>query len=212
MGSSGPASGHKDGVEVEVKLRLPDAEAHGKVLSLLSGSLGERHEQENYFFDGTEGELEQTLSVLRVRFYDVDKKATVTLKGKAVMEDGVGRAKEMEASLDPAKGREALKNPDVLLGLDCPVMAFVRKKFGEGVKLRCLGGFDNFRQEAHWEGQVLEVDETKFEWGTLYEIEAETAEPEALKGRLEAWLQGADVPYAYSTTTKFANFRNRTLE
>lgn len=38
------------------------------------------------------------------------------------------------------------------------------------------------------------------------------SEPERLRGELEAFLTGLDVPYSYSTTTKFANFRNRTLE
>lgn len=37
-----------------------------------------------------------------------------------------------------------------------------------------LGGFRNIRQEYDWRGLVLELDETKFEWGTLYELECET--------------------------------------
>jgi hypothetical protein len=38
----------------------------------------------------------------------------------------------------------------------------------------CIGGFRNRRQEYEWEGVVLELDETYFEHGTLYEIECET--------------------------------------
>jgi hypothetical protein len=41
-------------------------------------------------------------------------------------------------------------------------------------ELVCLGGFDNTRQEVSWEGFTLELDETKYPWGTLYELEAET--------------------------------------
>lgn len=36
--------------------------------------------QENYFFDGPSKELNSRFVVLRVRFYDVDKKAVLTLK------------------------------------------------------------------------------------------------------------------------------------
>lgn len=38
----------------------------------------------------------------------------------------------------------------------------------------CLGGFHNVRQEAAWQGFTLELDETRYEWGSLYELEAET--------------------------------------
>jgi hypothetical protein len=37
-------------------------------------------------------------------------------------------------------------------------------------------------------------------------------EPERLRRELEAYLTKLGVDYKYSTTTKFANFRNRTLE
>jgi uncharacterized protein YjbK len=36
--------------------------------------------QENYFFDGPNKELNSRLVVLRLRFYDIDKKAVLTLK------------------------------------------------------------------------------------------------------------------------------------
>lgn len=40
--------------------------------------------------------------------------------------------------------------------------------------LACLGGFENVRREYEWGGHLLELDETKYEWGTLYELECET--------------------------------------
>jgi hypothetical protein len=36
-------------------------------------------------------------------------------------------------------------------------------------------------------------------------------EPEELKPKLEAWLKDNGISYAYTTMSKFANFRNRTL-
>lgn len=48
-------------------------------------------------------------------------------------------------------------------------------------QLVCLGGFNNTRQEFEWGGHLLELDETKFEWGTVYELECETVrEPQGL--------------------------------
>ncbi len=40
--------------------------------------------------------------------------------------------------------------------------------------LICLGGFKNQRQMYNWEGCTLELDQTQYEWGTLYELECET--------------------------------------
>jgi uncharacterized protein YjbK len=47
---------------------------------LLNAALG----QENYFFDGPNQELNSRRVVLRVRLYDKDKKARLTLKVNAV--------------------------------------------------------------------------------------------------------------------------------
>jgi hypothetical protein len=41
-------------------------------------------------------------------------------------------------------------------------------------QLVSLGGFTNTRQECAWRGFVLELDATRYPWGCLYELEAET--------------------------------------
>ena len=46
----------------------------------MSAGLGATHKQENYFFDGPAAELNSKCTVLRLRFYDVDKKAVITIK------------------------------------------------------------------------------------------------------------------------------------
>lgn len=52
--------------------------------------------------------------------------------------------------------------------------------------LVCLGGFDNTRIEATWQGFTLELDKTVYPWGTLYELEAET-----VRGRSAcSWQEG----------------------
>lgn len=53
-----------------------------------------RGKQENYFFDGPSKELNSRLVVLRLRFYDTDKKAVLTLKvcvrvGVTILDCGV---------------------------------------------------------------------------------------------------------------------------
>jgi len=61
-------------------------------------------------------------------------------------------------------------------------MAFPHHSFNESpifrktgfTELVCSGGFRNRRQVYDWEGFTLELDETRFEHGTLYEIEVET--------------------------------------
>ena len=65
---------------------------HMKELIFASGNKHiATHEQENFFLDGPSKELSSRMAVLRIRFYDVDKRALVTLKGKQKLVDGVGR-------------------------------------------------------------------------------------------------------------------------
>lgn len=198
-------------MEVEVKLRLADANAHAKLAEALRPGYRTTHQQENFFFDGAGQELSSRRVVLRVRFYNHDKKAVITVKGKQVLQDGIGRAPEQEEEADPVLARSFLAEPAKLLGLGTPLLEGLKSSTGVH-ELVCLGGFNNTRQEFEWGGHLLELDETKFEWGTLYELECETAEPERLRAELEAFLGELGVAYSYSTTTKFANFRNRTLE
>ena len=141
--------------------------------------------QENFFFDGPNKELNSRLVVLRLRFYDTDKKAVLTLKvglagalscclpaccqhavqccvvsalqaspstaciccpahcnpghecsgcvpscavccvwlqGKQILQDGIGRATEIEEELDAADARRFLQQPSELLKLPSELM------------------------------------------------------------------------------------------
>ena len=57
----------------------------------------------------------------------------------------------------------------------------------------------------------MEVDETLFEFGTLYEIECESGEPEKAKEIIEEALKENGIPYSCSKMSKFAIFRSREL-
>lgn len=64
---------------------------------------------------------------------------------------------------------------------------------------KCLGGFRNIRDEYDYEGFVLELDETIFPWGTVYEIEVETvrgdeSEKDASQRMLLQWPCSASLP------------------
>ena len=196
-------------LQVEVKLRLPDAAAHAAVAAALGGPAARKatHHQENFFFDGPGKELAAERAVLRVRFYDTDRRALITLKGKQILVDGIGRGSEVETDApDPAAARAWVTAPAGLLALDDPLIRDgVADRFGV-TSLVCLGGFANVRQEFPFAGHTLELDETRFKWGTLYEIEVESTQPEAVKAKLEALLRERGIPFTYSSTTKFHNF------
>jgi len=198
-------------MEVEIKLRLPDKQAHDRVTELLRSGMKNVYRQENFFFDGSQQELGQRFHVLRARFYNETEKCILTLKGKAIIENGIGRATELEHAIDPALGRKIVDNPNAMLRLEGRVVQAVRDKFApEG--LVCLGGFRNVRQEFAWEGQTIELDETQYDWGTLYELECETYQPEEVKEKLEDLLRSNGISYEYSSVSKFANFVNKSLE
>eukprot|EP00878_Enallax_costatus_P005718 GHUV01005996.1.p1 GENE.GHUV01005996.1~~GHUV01005996.1.p1 ORF type:complete len:199 (+),score=59.12 GHUV01005996.1:362-958(+) len=197
-------------MEVEVKLRLASADAHKKLQDLLASGRVATHQQENFFFDGPNRELNSKRVVLRLRFYDTDKKAEITLKGKQILVDGIGRASEVNEVVDAVTARKYLAQPSDMLQLPSELLQNMAKQF-EVSSLICLGGFNNSRQEIQWHGFTLELDETTYPWGTLYELEAETDKPEDLRHQLEEFLKTHEVQYSYSTTSKFANFINKTL-
>ncbi|GLC45337.1 hypothetical protein PLESTM_001721600 [Pleodorina starrii] len=199
-------------MEVEIKIRLPDRVAYDKVAASLAGVGQGRtasHAQANYFFDGPNRELNSRRVVLRLRTYNGDEKATITLKGKQVLENGIGRASEVEEDVAPEAAARYLAQPDAMLS-EVPLIKTTAEKFGLS-SLVGLGGFRNQRDCYSWEGHTLELDETQFEHGTLYEIECETDHPEVLRDKLESFLASLDVSYSYSQTSKFANFINKTL-
>ncbi|KAK9800869.1 hypothetical protein WJX73_002996 [Symbiochloris irregularis] len=151
------------------------------------------------------------IGLLKCRFYNDTERALLTLKGQQNLVGGIGRGTELETDIDPIKARALLQSPDDLLGMKIGFVDEVCRKLGVE-HLVGLGGFKNVRKDFSWEGFKLELDETQFEWGTVFEIEVETEEPEQLKGKLESFLHEHQVSYSYSSVTKFHNFINKTLQ
>ncbi|KAL9223947.1 hypothetical protein vseg_000029 [Gypsophila vaccaria] len=210
-------------MEVEVKLRLPNSDAHQSLSTVLSPFHQQTHFQHNVFFDGAASELSARRAVLRLRFYGEDsetaKRCVVSLKAKALLVDGVSRVEEDEEEIDPGWAREIWANPNLIGSVECRILKRVREEFGvkvegsdgNGGAYVCLGGFKNVRGVYEWNGLKLELDETLFDSGTLYEVECESAEPDKAKELIEELLKQSGVPYSYSTMSKFAIFRSGKL-
>ncbi|KAH7427637.1 hypothetical protein KP509_10G052700 [Ceratopteris richardii] len=203
---------HPRTMEVEVKLRLPTAEAHQRVADLLAANHKVSHLQENVFFDGVNGELSSKKTVLRLRFYGADAhRCVVAVKGKAVIVDGISRVSEEEEEVaDAATAHSCLADPQRLFILDSSLINRVAKEF-QVQSFACLGGFRNVRNVFHWKDLVLELDETQYPFGTSYEIECETSDAEHARSVLEDFLHQNGIPFSYSTTSKFATFRSGKL-
>lgn len=201
------------GEEVEVKLRIPDSASFAAAKSLFLPSFKNVLNQENHFFDGSNEELSSQKVVLRIRFYNSDQKAIITCKGKQVLKDGIGRAPEEEEEIDVQIARSFVQDPDAMLLYDDSNL--IRKlkgefEFKDGLKY--LGGFDNQRSVYEWRGYSLELDLTSYPWGCLHEIECETNKPEDLKQILEKLLAEQCIPFSDAKKSKFANFKDQTLE
>lgn len=89
------------------------------------------------------------------------------------------------------------------------IMQRVCREFGVGENEEgfvCLGGFRNVRQVFEWKGLKLEVDETIYAFGTCYEIECESKEPEKDKMLIEGLLKDNGIGFKYCQVNKFQVF------
>lgn len=191
-----------------MKIRLDDAAAHQKVAQLLAPSHQVTHLQENVFFDGAQNQLSSKRMVLRLRFYNGDQRCVVTLKGKAVIIDGISRGSEVEEDIDVALARACVSDPSLLVrNSECKLLQQIVREY-ECDNFVCLGGFRNVRNVYDWEGVKLELDETHYAFGTTYEIECETTDPERFRQLLGELLDKNGITYRYSTISKFGIFRS----
>lgn len=101
-----------------MKLGLPTAEDHAKVKTLFADFYLLTYHQENYFFDGKNQELSSKRHIMRIRIYNEDYKAILTLKGRATLQNGIGSASEIEEEIEVSIARQCLKDPSLLLQQD----------------------------------------------------------------------------------------------
>ncbi|KAJ1418242.1 CYTH-like domain superfamily [Sesbania bispinosa] len=119
----------------------------------------------------------------------------------AVLVDDVSRIKKDEEDLDPKVGRDYVAKPRKLGSMESRVLGRVKDEFGVVGEngFLVLGGFGNVRSVYEWKGLKLEVDKTKFDFGTLCEIECESAAPEKVKRLLEDLLKENVAGSTYGT-------------
>ncbi|GAV82083.1 CYTH domain-containing protein [Cephalotus follicularis] len=200
-------------MEVEVKLRIPDSKTHTKLKTLLTPFHINTLNQQNHFFDTPSNHLSSNLAVLRIRLLNNNTRSIVSLKSKPVLIDGVSRVEEDEEDIDPSMAINCINDPSMLNTMDSRVLRRCREEFGVCSEKGFvgLGGFENLRDVYQWRGLKLEVDETKYGFGTCYEIECESEDPDEVKKELEGFLKENGIEYKYSEMTKFAVFRSGKL-
>ncbi|KAH9667127.1 triphosphate tunnel metalloenzyme 3 [Citrus sinensis] len=198
-------------MEVEVKLRLKDSTAHQKLSNILSPYHKQTLFQENIFFDDKDSKLSSNAAVLRLRFYNLNSHCILSLKAKPTISDGISRVQELEEPVPLATATESVAKPQLLGQIDSKIMKMVKQEYGVGDEFVCLGGFKNVRAVYEWKGLKLELDETTYGFGTSYEIECESLEPERDRKLIEGLLEENGIEYDFSDFSKFAVFRSGKL-
>jgi adenylate cyclase class 2 len=135
--------------EVEVKLRVGDAEAARASLRRAGASLArQRHFEDNVLFDDASGTLRAGGSVLRLR--RTAEGGVLTFKGPREMRLGVKSREELETEVATPEAARAIL---------------------ERLGYRPVFRYQKYRESWRLRGQKVEVDETPI--GTFLEIEGE---------------------------------------
>lgn len=121
-------------MEVEIKLRLPDAAAHGRLSTFLAPRLLRTDAQRNVFFDAPARPLAAATAAQRdVRLYGTDdrdpSRAVLTLKRRPRIDAGVSCVEEFVEPLDPALALTCIDNPARLGAVDSPCLVFLLRYF-----------------------------------------------------------------------------------
>jgi len=193
-------------MEVEVKIRLAQRADFDKVSELL-GKPKKEYEQENIFFDGSNKELSSARSVLRLRFFqeDAKDKCVITVKEGGKIVNGISRAAETEADIDPVVARKIVEKPSLIISEQNELLKHIVTTY-KPTDFVCLGGFKNYRRVFDYENHKLELDETRFDFGNTWEIEIESTKPEEIQEKLQKFLTENNIPFKQSAKSKFANF------
>ncbi|KAI3496938.1 hypothetical protein L1887_39316 [Cichorium endivia] len=188
-----------------------DSTAHQKLSDLLSPYHTKTHLQQNLFFDTPSLTLATAhRAALRLRFYDLDSQAILSLKSKPVISAGISRIEEEEEPLDPSLVRACAWRFSTID--KSRTLKRVKEEFGVNlIEVVSLGGFRNVRAVHKWNGLKLELDETQFDFGVNYEIECESDDPDETKLMLEELLNQNGIRFSYSQINKgkYAVLENR---
>src|SRR5687767_12590949 len=103
---------HGQGVESEIKLRMPDAESARKAVARIGAAVVQpRHFEDNVFLDDETGSILARGSLLRIR--RADGRGTLTFKGPRQVVEGIKTRDELEI---PVSDPDTLERVFSLLG------------------------------------------------------------------------------------------------
>jgi uncharacterized protein YjbK len=181
-------------MEIEVKISL-DQQSYVKLLTCLGKETAIQY-QENYFLD-SDKELQKHFVNIRLRKENQDYYITSKRKGSLI--DGISRINENQLQITQALFDDILTNPN---STTHPIIGDLLKEFNIQ-NLALVGSFKNKRMVYYWQGLCLEIDETTYAFGTCYEVEIETAEPELAKKKFLAFLNSNEIQFSNSTKSKY---------
>jgi adenylate cyclase class IV len=170
-------------MEIEVKIRLPSAAEHARVNQLL-GDAFKTQEQVNAFFDTADNQLAPHRVVFRLRTNNASE-YVITVKESGKLVDGVSRASEREVVIPGELGKSISTDANqlVVAAKSIPLVKEILDRF-PSPEWKRIGQYKTLRRKFNWEGFVVELDQTEFEFGTAYEIEIETVEAEQAKAKM----------------------------
>ncbi|KAJ3189763.1 hypothetical protein HDU85_000047 [Gaertneriomyces sp. JEL0708] len=161
-------------MEVELKVRLPDLTKYHQALALFQrvGQYQRTEHQVNYFFDGSERELQKSRTVFRLREVVLDiphsakaVKATATIKGNAVLENGVSTVEEEELPIAQSLLQTLVAHPEDLSSLSStyghPLLVKLVSKLRDVNDITVIGSYKTTRDVFSWSQLQIELDKTE---------------------------------------------------
>ena len=187
--------------ELELKLSLADRDSHRRFCSALPGFEGELI-QRNIYFDQKQLLASRDL-LLRLRIEQ--SSATLTLKAKTSMEQGVFDSQEYENPIDQQLALSIEQSAPAQLSIESTVIDEASSRSGQA--LDCLiewGRIRNLRRCYRVNpGFLIEVDETEFPGSQLrWEVEVEGDHPQQARKFLEEIAREAGVVLETQLVTK----------
>ncbi|TPX70893.1 hypothetical protein SpCBS45565_g01512 [Spizellomyces sp. 'palustris'] len=171
-------------MEVEIKIRLPSRETYEQVVALfkIQGIHCRTERQENWFLDGCGAELQNDQSIFRIRRADINDHSvlnegsndstqqplvafTATIKGNALLTDGVSRVAEEERPISTELAERLLRSPSdlALISQDHPLLGKLAAKLNHPSDTRIIGSYSTLREVFEWKRWKVEVDATVVE-------------------------------------------------
>lgn len=191
------------GAHQEIELKWALDEGAWRALGLrLRAHLGPGRllAQRNRFFDTADLRLRRALLNLRLR--EQDGRVLMTCKRRVARDGGLHHHEEWEAWL-PAELATAVHAGTVPDAAALPLPDPVRTALADA-PLVATGWFANLREEFHHGDELLCLDRTDFGVRIDYELEIETATPEATAARWAERLRAWGIAWEPRGITKFA--------